>query len=132
MIFHSDGAWPPLISSSTDGLVNLFNTDAEDEDDALVSVANNKSAVQHFGLRTTYRNGAHSRTVCVISGDEQVALYSLDEESTNDPEEKPWDLRQRFSCDYAISLRKAETGFMLAVGTNKRHDFCQARRGCHH
>jgi len=104
-----------LISSSTDGLVNTFNTAIEDEDDALISVVNNKSAVQVF------TPGIAQNSICILSADEQLAVYSLLEDSTSDADIKPWDLREKFKCDYAISMLNTGSEIVLAVGANKRY-----------
>jgi len=115
LTFQDTSEFSLLFSGSTDGLVNTFNTAVEDEDDALVSVINNKSAVQVF------TPGIAQNSICILSADEQVAVYSLSEDSTSDADVKPWDLREKFKCDYAISMVNTGPGIVLAVGANKRY-----------
>jgi len=103
-----------LLSGSTDGLVSTFNIAIEDEDDAVMSIINNKSAVQNFCP------GVAHNSVCILSADEQVAVYSLEEASTSDADIKPWDVREKLKCDYAISIRNTGHGIALAVSANKR------------
>jgi len=109
-------AFPLLLCSSTDGLVNVFDLAIADEDDAVISVVNNKSAVQHF---CPMPDSLALNSVCVVSADEQLAVYSLADESISDADVKPWDLREKLKCDYAISLSLRDAGVIIAVGANK-------------
>jgi len=87
-----------------------------DEDDAVSTVLNNKSAVHHVGFATPQQ-------ICAVSQDEHLAFYSLEEGASAAPSVS-YDLRERFGCDYAINLVRqpisGTQGLVLALGANKR------------
>lgn len=115
-----------LVSSSIDGLINIIDPNIRDEDDAVLTVLNNRSAVQHvkpysgpdFKL-------LESGQVCAVSQDEKFSVHavaeSTSEEVSSDPEVV--DLRKELKCDYAIGLLEQQGGgsVVLAVGAFKEY-----------
>ncbi|KAI9660769.1 MAG: hypothetical protein M1831_003461 [Alyxoria varia] len=113
-----------LISASTDGLVTLFDTTIHDEDDAVQTVLNNRSAVQHL-LNVPSRSNPKSEDVCTISHDEMLAFLSLSEEEPDaaDGAGGGWDVREGLKSDYAIKVMANPVGgvegVVVCVGANK-------------
>ncbi|KAF1832175.1 WD40 repeat-like protein [Decorospora gaudefroyi] len=85
-----------LLSSSTDGLINIFDTTQADEDDALYQVINHGSAIAHAGFMLP------GTDVYALGTDETASFYAL--QSLREEEEEPaprvWgDVRERLGCD---------------------------------
>ena len=111
LAFHPDQA-NILLSASTDGLVSLFDTNIQDEEDALQQVLNPRSAVHCSGYLS-------STKVYVVTTDEHFSIYSLDE--TDDTERRTvleiGDVREKLDCTYVVDLIGREHPFM-ACGHN--------------
>lgn len=120
-----------LISSSTDGLVNIYDPSLSDEDDAVLVVFNNKAAVSHAcpflaAPTPTSPSAGGAPAICAISHDEKLSVYEIEDKSLKGEEEVTWpevDVREALNADYAISLlpqtgRGESNGqtMMLAVG----------------
>lgn len=120
---------PTLLTTSTDGLINLINTSQPDEDDAVLAVLNNRSAVQHFKAFTASNSTASSQSlldsghVVAISQDEKLSVHAIKEgdvdAETSDP--RTFDLREVLGCDYVVGLRGGGVGvgLVLVVGAFK-------------
>lgn len=118
-----------LISSSTDGLVNIYDPSISDEDDAVLVVFNNKGAVQHvspFLLPGSSLSAQPVAAICAISHDEKMSIYEVEEKSEEGQEETVYpimDVRESMAADYAISLTprdgfpKSSNQLVLATGT---------------
>ena len=117
---------PQLLSASTDGLVTLFDTSQEDEDDAVMTVSNNRSAVHHVSALPGQTG------VLAVSHDEKLAFLPVaDDNSAAEPLHHSaggadgWDLKQQLGADYAICLRPLSSNMggdgdaVLCVGANK-------------
>ncbi|KAG9376412.1 WD40 domain containing protein [Pyrenophora tritici-repentis] len=75
-----------LLSSSTDGLINIFDTTQADEDDALYQVINHGSAIAHAGFMFP------STDIYAIGTDETVSFHALQsqEEEVEEPSPRVW------------------------------------------
>ncbi|RAL13212.1 WD repeat protein [Aspergillus homomorphus CBS 101889] len=99
------------LSGSTDGLVNIYDTNITDEDDALVQVINHGS-VHHAGF-------LDEKTVYALSHDEDFAIHP-----TTDPDDQTQgaepiqfnDLRQPLNCEYVVQLCQNSQGQYIAAG----------------
>ncbi|OJJ45622.1 hypothetical protein ASPZODRAFT_133478 [Penicilliopsis zonata CBS 506.65] len=99
-----------LLSGSTDGLVNIYDTTIQDEDDALVQVINHGS-VHHAGFLSP-------DTVYALSHDEVFSIHPMT--NPDDPQKEPepvlfGDLREPLACEYVVQLCPGGAGY-LAVG----------------
>ncbi|THC95627.1 hypothetical protein EYZ11_004889 [Aspergillus tanneri] len=101
-----------LLSGSTDGLVNIYNTTITDEDDALVQVINHGS-VHHAGFLT-------ERTIYALSHDEVFSIHPATDpdEQTQEPDPVQFgDLRQPLGCEYIAQLCIGSQGPYVAAGS---------------
>ncbi|KAL4997872.1 WD40-repeat-containing domain protein [Aspergillus recurvatus] len=108
-----------LLSGSTDGLVNIYNTTITDEDEALVQVINHGS-VHHAGF-------INERTIYALSHDETFAIHPATDpdEEAQEPESIQFgDLRQPLGCEYIAQLCLGSQGPYIAAGNkiDKRLD----------
>ena len=130
---------PHLLSAGTDGLITLFNTAEQDEDDAVITVLNMQSAVSHVLPVWQAPENQHpvclkieddpSTGVCAISCDERLAFSSLSENSQANEMDRAnfgYDIWAELDVDYAISLKEAtllgegqQEGAVLCAGVNK-------------
>ncbi|KAF9884840.1 hypothetical protein FE257_001183 [Aspergillus nanangensis] len=101
-----------LLSGSTDGLVNIYNTAITDEDDALVQVINHGS-VHHAGFLS-------EQTIYALSHDEVFSIHPAtdpDDEQAQVPDPVQFgDLRQPLSCEYIAQLCVGSQGPYIAAG----------------
>ncbi|KAF7718180.1 Uncharacterized protein PECH_005641 [Penicillium ucsense] len=108
-----------LLSGSTDGLVNVYDTTIADEDDALVQVINHGS-VHHAGF-------VSERTIYALSHDEQFSIHPATDpdDPAQDPEPVHFDdVREPLGCEYVVQLCVGTQGPYLAAGNkaNKQLD----------
>ncbi|KAL1978286.1 hypothetical protein VTN31DRAFT_1145 [Thermomyces dupontii] len=110
-----------LLSGSTDGLVNIYDTTIADEDDVLLQVINHGS-IHRAGFLS-------DNTVYALSHDEVFSIHPVtdpDSESTaNDPSPIHFgDVRQLLSCQYVVQILPSSQGSYLAAGdtSNPRLD----------
>ena len=110
-----------LLSGSTDGLVNIYDTTISDEDDAVHQTINHESSIHHAGFMAP-----NLRDVYGLSHDETFSVYSLtDPEKEENNEEEPapivfGDVRSGLECEYVIDVlreRRREEMWM-AVGNH--------------
>ena len=99
MCFHpANSSW--LLSGSTDGLVNIFDTTITDEDEALLQITNHGSSIHQAGFLS-------STELYALSHDENFSVYPLDTTHDEAITATPLafgDLRARLSCDYVIDV----------------------------
>lgn len=107
LLFHPSSP-SNLLSASTDGLVTVFDVTYADEEDAVLSVLNNRSAVNHIAL-------AGDR-VCTMSADEQLTFLAVAE---GEPDAGPWDVKHETNSDYVVCARANPQGVLLIVGAYK-------------
>ncbi|RHZ45022.1 WD repeat protein [Aspergillus thermomutatus] len=100
-----------LLSGSTDGLVNIYDTTITDEDDALVQVINHGS-IHHAGF-------LGERTIFALSHDEDFSVHPATDPDEQAEEPKPiqfGDLRQPLNCEYIAQLCTGSQGAYIAAG----------------
>lgn len=102
-----------LLSGSTDGLVNIYDTTIADEDDVLLQVINHGS-IHRAGFLS-------DNAVYALSHDEVFSIHPVtdpDSESTaNDPSPIHFgDVRQLLSCQYVVQILPSSQGSFLAAG----------------
>ncbi|KAJ5914999.1 hypothetical protein N7504_003882 [Penicillium tannophilum] len=108
-----------LLSGSTDGLVNIYDTTVTDEDDALVQVINHGS-VHHAGFLS-------ESTIFALSHDEQFSIHPAT--NPDDPGQEPEpvdfdDLREPLGVEYVVQVCMGGQGPYIAAGNkiDKRLD----------
>ncbi|KAI9752230.1 MAG: Transcriptional regulator [Chaenotheca gracillima] len=124
-----------LLSGSTDGLVNIYDTTQTDEDEALYRVINLGSSIHHAGFLPSRKNGENDWSdIYALSHDETLSIYSvtlpdlqsyLNAEDQEDKGERPpvefGDLRPRLGGEYVVNVIRAGSGgdgAMAAVGNH--------------
>ncbi|KAL2039336.1 hypothetical protein N7G274_008004 [Stereocaulon virgatum] len=89
-----------LLSGSTDGLVNIYNTAEADEDEALSQVANHGSSIHHAG----FLSNSH---FFALSHDETFSVYHLESQDDSALDVLPQvcgDIRPKLQCEYVVSV----------------------------
>lgn len=107
---YPDSAPTVLLSGSTDGLVNVFDTTQTEEDDAVVQVINHHSAIHHTGLI--------GQDIYALGTDEKLSFHVQQNPQQDYKEPDPFklgDIRELLSCDYTIGVRNHAQP-LLAVG----------------
>lgn len=102
-----------LLSGSTDGLVNVYDTTITDEDDALVQVINHGS-VHHAGFLS-------NDSIYALSHDENFSVHPVTnpDETTEGQEPEPVefnDLREPLGCEYVVQLCMGAQVPFIAAG----------------
>ncbi|KAJ5676789.1 uncharacterized protein N7477_002422 [Penicillium maclennaniae] len=100
-----------LLSGSTDGLVNIYDTTVTDEDEALVQVINHGS-VHHAGFLS-------ERTIFALSHDEHFSVHPATDpdDATQGPEPVHFDdVREPLGCEYVAQLCIGSQGPYIAAG----------------
>ena len=97
-----------LMSGSTDGLVSVFDVNIQEEEDALQTVLNPRSAVHCAGFLT-------STTAYVATTDEHFSIYSLAENDNTFVDFG--DVREKASCTYIVSVLNGSSP-AIACGHN--------------
>lgn len=88
-----------LLSGSTDGLANIYDTTVSDEDEALVQVINHGS-IHHAGFLS-------ERAIFTLSHDEMFSVHPATEpdDAAQEPEPVQFgDLRDPLGCEYVAQL----------------------------
>ncbi|KAF2651837.1 WD40 repeat-like protein [Lophiostoma macrostomum CBS 122681] len=102
-----------LLSGSTDGLINIFDTSKPDEDDALYQVINHRSAVAHAGF--VYP----STDIYALGTDETMSFYALQSQSEDEEEPAPrvfGDVREGLGCEYVVKMHWIGDEAFIAAG----------------
>ncbi|ROW10791.1 hypothetical protein VPNG_05379 [Cytospora leucostoma] len=107
-----------LLSGSTDGLVNVCDTNIADEDDVVIQAFNHGS-VHHAG----FLNGTE---VYAVSHDEKFALYDVAESQENGA--ATWDvgdIREALKCQYVanVASKLGDNGAVIGAGTQDQQLF---------
>lgn len=105
-----------LLSSSTDGLLNIFDTSQTDEEDALYQVINHRSAIAHAGFMYP------STDLYVLGTDETVSFYALQSQKEEEEEPSPkvfGDVREGLGCEYLVDMHWVGGRPYLAAGTHR-------------
>ena len=101
-----------LLSASTDGLINIYDTTTAEEEDALHQTINHGSSVHHAGF-------LNDVDIFALSHDEKFSTYEMvtkleqtvESSSSNDL----GDLREKLSCEYVANVLP-RTGGEAVVG----------------
>ena len=104
-----------LLSGSTDGLVNTYNIDITDEDDALAEVMNHGASISHTGFLS-------DTTIYALSHDETLSLYHLDRHNDDDDIIPPLvfgDLRPKANCQYVVDILTSSEGTLVGAGSHR-------------
>ncbi|KAL8960663.1 MAG: hypothetical protein Q9193_002675 [Seirophora villosa] len=108
-----------LLSGSTDGLINLYDTTITDEDDALTQVLNHGSSIAHAGFLSDHE-------VYGLSHDEIFCIFDTNDIPQGEAYESAHafgDLRPQLHCEYLVDLvRSDSTAPVFAAGSHSaRH-----------
>lgn len=106
-----------LLSGSTDGLVNLFDTKVSEEDDALYQTINHGSSIHHAGFLTDV-------DIFALSHDEKFSVYEMVTNPEETVEEPPpvhfGDLRERLGYEYVANILPRPGGSAVAgIGSHR-------------
>ncbi|UPX19752.1 uncharacterized protein EKO05_0010005 [Ascochyta rabiei] len=117
-----------LLSSSTDGLVNIFDTSQSEEEDALYQVINHGSAIAHAGFMYP------STDIFALGTDETMSFYALQsqEEEEEEPTPKAFgDVREPLGCEYLAKMHWVGSQPFLATGkhSERRLDLVPVCKG---
>ncbi|KAF2468012.1 WD40 repeat-like protein [Lindgomyces ingoldianus] len=101
-----------LLSSSTDGLVNIFDVSKPDEEEALYQVINHRSAVAHAGFMYP------TTDIYTLGTDETMSFYAL---QSHEEEEEPTptifgDMREKLDCEYMAKIHWVGDEAFIAAG----------------
>ncbi|KAH8731818.1 WD40-repeat-containing domain protein [Phaeosphaeriaceae sp. PMI808] len=90
-----------LLSSSTDGLINIFDTSQTEEEDALYQVINHGSAIAHAGFMFPKTD------IYALGTDETMSFYALQSQKEEEEEPTPkafGDVREALGCEYLVDM----------------------------
>ncbi|KAF2790804.1 WD40 repeat-like protein [Melanomma pulvis-pyrius CBS 109.77] len=102
-----------LLSASTDGLINIFDTSKPDEEDALYQVINHRSAVAHAGFMFP------NTDIYALGTDETLSFYGLQSQKEDEEEPAPkvfGDVREQLNCEYLAKLHWIGDEAFIAAG----------------
>lgn len=103
-----------VLSGSTDGLINIYNTSIEDEDDAVYNAINNGSSIHRAGFIT---NG-NANKIFALSHMETFSIHHIanNESITETPPASVefGDVRDKWDCQYVADVMNG----YIAVGSN--------------
>jgi len=110
-----------LLSGSTDGLVNIFNTMISEEEEALYQTINHGASIHHSGFLSEV-------DVFAISHDERFSTTQMIIDINEDIEEPPpihfGDLREKLGCEYVANvLARPGGGAVVGVGNHSQETF---------
>lgn len=105
------------MSGSTDGLLNLFDTKIQEEEDALYQTVNHGSSIHHAGFLTDVG-------IFALSHDEKFSIYEMITSPEENVEEPPpvhfGDLRERLRCEYVANILPRPSGSAVAgIGSHR-------------
>lgn len=99
-----------LLSGSTDGLVNVYDTRVADEDEVTLQTFNHDASIHCAGFLT-------GTELLALSHDEQFALYDMAEENpTGNATRHFGDLRRLLGCQYVADVTAKTDGSGAIVG----------------
>ncbi|CAM1504660.1 Fc.00g022510.m01.CDS01 [Cosmosporella sp. VM-42] len=103
-----------LLSGSTDGLVNVYDTTIADEDDVTLQTFNHNASIHHCAWLT-------ATEVLAVSHDERFALYDVAEErTTGDATLDFGDLRSVLGVQYVADVTPKSDGSGAVVGAGSQ------------
>ncbi|KAI0837646.1 WD40 repeat-like protein [Hypoxylon sp. FL0890] len=99
-----------LLSGSTDGLVNIYNTIINDEDEVVMQTFNHNASIHHAAF-------LNDTEIFAISHDEKLALYDLAENSESGAAMTDFgDMRELLGCQYIANLVVKANGAGAVIG----------------
>ena len=99
-----------LLSGSTDGLVNVYDTRIADEDEVVIQAFNHNASIHHAGFLT-------DTEIFALSHDEQFALYDMaDDKPLGSASVNFGDLREGLGCQYVANLSPKLSQAAAVVG----------------
>ncbi|KAL8631257.1 hypothetical protein Q9189_003021 [Teloschistes chrysophthalmus] len=103
------------VTMSPNGLVNLYDTNITDEDDALIQVFNHGSSIAHADFLSDHE-------VFALSHDEIFSIYDLKDSPGDDTSNAAphfGDLRPQLHCDYVVDLMSSRSmGPVFGAGSH--------------
>lgn len=111
-----------LLSGSTDGLVNIFNTTIADEEEALHQTINHGASIHHSNFLSDV-------DIFALSHDEKFSMYELVTNPEEGVEEPPpvhfGDMREKLGGEYVANvIRRPIGGSVIGVGTHRYVSSC--------
>lgn len=109
-----------LLSSSTDGLVNIFDISQAEEDDALYQVINHGSAIAHAGFMYP------STDIYALGTDETMSFYALQSQKEEEEEPAPksfGDVREPLGCEYVAKMHWVGSQPFIVAGKHRHVTF---------
>jgi len=100
-----------LLSGSTDGLINIYDTSTAEEEDAVFQVINHTSAIHHAGLL--------GNDIYALGTDETLSFYSQQNPDLEAQDPHPvhlGDVREQFGCDYVVNVVQTGSTPIVAAG----------------
>lgn len=118
--FHPTGT-SILLSGSTDGLVNIYNTTITDEEEALHQTINHGHSIHHA-------NFLNDVDIFALSHDEQFSMYKVVTDPEEGVEEPPpvifGDMRELLGGEYVCNvLGRPDGSAVLGIGSHSRESF---------
>jgi WD repeat-containing protein 89 len=104
-----------LLSGSTDGLINAYDTRISDEDDVTIQTFNHGASIHHAGFLS-------DTEVFAISHDERLALYSLAEDFAHGAAMTDFgDIREALGCQYVadVAVKTGGSGAIVGAGSQE-------------
>ena len=113
-----------LLSGSTDGLVNIYNTTITDEEEALHQTINHGHSIHHANFLSEV-------DIFALSHDEKFSMYELVTDIAEEVVEKEpsnfGDMRERLGGEYVVNvLGRGDGGAVMGVGMHRYVALCIA------
>ncbi|KAK7984887.1 WD domain-containing protein [Apiospora saccharicola] len=108
-----------LLSGSTDGLVNIYDTQITDEDEVVIQTLNHDASIHHAGF-------LNETEVYAVSHDERFALYNIAEDQEKGSATNDFgDMRQALNCQYIanVTVKANGAGAAIGAGTHENQMF---------
>lgn len=107
-----------LLSGSTDGLVNVYDTTIQDEEEALHQTINHGASIHHAGFLSDV-------AIFALSHDEKFSIYelitSLEENAEVGPPVHFGDMREGLGGEYVANVIKREQGgAVVGIGSHRQ------------
>ena len=111
-----------MLSGATDGLVNAYDLDQPDEDDAIVQVINHGSSIHRAGFLADHHFYA-------LSHDETLSVYPLGDldprpQAPTNPVDFG-DVRSRLDCEYVIDVQSTGPDTAIIAAGNGRYEYLE-------
>lgn len=118
--FHPNKA-EILLAGGDDGLVSLFDTSIQDEEESLLEAINH-GPVHKAGFLA-------SDQIFALSSDQNLALYPVltPDDTDASPPTPIGDLRPMVPCQYTVDVLKTGSDYVVAAGTNLEYALYQLR-----